>query len=245
MFNLDTWKSPLSLFVLLLVILLCGIPFLAIVYVELKTVEVLFTSFGAHCKQHLWIWLLARTLLVWFAPQPPPPIHDQEQRKAGWQRLLARAGVLAICIWLLVGNVLVANETVCQTEQPLLYETVDFLILFTLLGALVRIAVPFGLVLCSTVFYSLAVGCWLTSTEAASPDSIDSMKKVEYTSQRFGGGDVATSCCCCMEEFDSRKDIVCTPCCHYFHYQCLQGWLRVGHTCPLCYEDFDPPREQD
>eukprot|EP00928_Gymnodinium_smaydae_P088841 TRINITY_DN7288_c0_g1_i1.p1 TRINITY_DN7288_c0_g1~~TRINITY_DN7288_c0_g1_i1.p1 ORF type:complete len:488 (+),score=106.56 TRINITY_DN7288_c0_g1_i1:1026-2489(+) len=48
------------------------------------------------------------------------------------------------------------------------------------------------------------------------------------------------SCSVCLEDFapaggEIRKTILCG---HAFHRQCLQGWLNVNRTCPLCRKDL-------
>merc|ERR1712186_26886 len=47
------------------------------------------------------------------------------------------------------------------------------------------------------------------------------------------------SCSVCLDDFDDKKLIVRTKHCdHMFHKQCLQGWLQVNRTCPLCRLDL-------
>eukprot|EP00929_Paragymnodinium_shiwhaense_P065309 TRINITY_DN32753_c0_g1_i1.p1 TRINITY_DN32753_c0_g1~~TRINITY_DN32753_c0_g1_i1.p1 ORF type:complete len:359 (-),score=59.67 TRINITY_DN32753_c0_g1_i1:58-1134(-) len=50
-----------------------------------------------------------------------------------------------------------------------------------------------------------------------------------------------SACSICFEEFNPRgkKVIVKTNACnHVFHKKCLQGWLNVARTCPLCRGDL-------
>ncbi|CAL5201698.1 unnamed protein product [Lathyrus oleraceus] len=41
----------------------------------------------------------------------------------------------------------------------------------------------------------------------------------------------AEKCSICFEDF---KVGVCMPCSHMFHKDCIQDWLNVGNSCPLC-----------
>ena len=41
-------------------------------------------------------------------------------------------------------------------------------------------------------------------------------------------------CSICMEEF--KKQCAKTVCGHYFHKECLRGWLTAHSDCPLCRE---------
>ncbi|CAE8654854.1 unnamed protein product [Polarella glacialis] len=46
-------------------------------------------------------------------------------------------------------------------------------------------------------------------------------------------------CICCGEEYLSGALMMKTPCGHYFHKDCLQRWLCVRRTCPICRLDFE------
>jgi hypothetical protein len=40
------------------------------------------------------------------------------------------------------------------------------------------------------------------------------------------------------QPFEGREEIRRTPCKHLFHTQCITGWFRVDHTCPMCRSDI-------
>jgi hypothetical protein len=39
--------------------------------------------------------------------------------------------------------------------------------------------------------------------------------------------------------FDEKITIVKTPCGHYYHKDCLEKWLKLAQTCPLCRLNLD------
>ncbi|KAF8009969.1 hypothetical protein BT93_J0832 [Corymbia citriodora subsp. variegata] len=42
-------------------------------------------------------------------------------------------------------------------------------------------------------------------------------------------------CSICLAEYEARDVIRCVPgCSHCFHANCVDAWLRVSATCPLC-----------
>ncbi|XP_075429878.1 RING finger protein 145-like isoform X2 [Ascaphus truei] len=45
-------------------------------------------------------------------------------------------------------------------------------------------------------------------------------------------------CAICFQEMSVA---VITPCCHFFHGDCLRKWLYVQDTCPLCHQQVTPP----
>jgi len=46
-------------------------------------------------------------------------------------------------------------------------------------------------------------------------------------------GDQA-KCSVCLCEFEEGETLKSLPCVHFFHQDCIDSWLMVGHTCPLC-----------
>ncbi|KAK4267871.1 hypothetical protein QN277_024597 [Acacia crassicarpa] len=59
-----------------------------------------------------------------------------------------------------------------------------------------------------------------------------SLKKMEIFSDNIK----TSTCSICLEAFDDEEgdDVLALPCDHFFHNDCIVGWLKIGHTCPLC-----------
>jgi len=43
-----------------------------------------------------------------------------------------------------------------------------------------------------------------------------------------------TKCSVCLSDFAEGDTLKSLPCVHFFHKDCIDTWLMVGHTCPLC-----------
>ncbi|XP_008246265.1 PREDICTED: putative RING-H2 finger protein ATL69 isoform X2 [Prunus mume] len=44
-----------------------------------------------------------------------------------------------------------------------------------------------------------------------------------------------TVCCICLSEYKPRDQVRCIPECHHcFHAECVDEWLRMSATCPIC-----------
>jgi len=56
----------------------------------------------------------------------------------------------------------------------------------------------------------------------------------------IAGEEVA--CAICLADFEVGEPIRKLSCSHYFHTQCVDKWLRVCSTCPLCNDDLRNPR---
>ncbi|GMI73518.1 hypothetical protein HRI_001021100 [Hibiscus trionum] len=64
---------------------------------------------------------------------------------------------------------------------------------------------------------------------AAKESSIGEMlKKV-----RVDDGD-AGNCMICLEELEVGYEASRMPCCHFFHGDCIEKWLKQSHYCPIC-----------
>lgn len=48
-----------------------------------------------------------------------------------------------------------------------------------------------------------------------------------------------TMCAICMTEFQKDENLRSLQCSHYFHRECIDKWLSVGTTCPVCKGEVD------
>lgn len=56
-----------------------------------------------------------------------------------------------------------------------------------------------------------------------------------------GGGEVAAECAVCLGAMEEGERARTLPNCdHLFHVGCIDTWLRVHSTCPLCRRNADP-----
>ncbi|PIN00807.1 Ubiquitin--protein ligase [Handroanthus impetiginosus] len=58
-------------------------------------------------------------------------------------------------------------------------------------------------------------------------ESLENMK-ITLIADDFG------TCSVCLEEFSKGCEVVCMPCSHVFHGDCIQQWLKTSHYCPIC-----------
>jgi hypothetical protein len=43
-----------------------------------------------------------------------------------------------------------------------------------------------------------------------------------------------TKCPVCLEDFTEGECLKSLPCVHFYHKDCIDSWLMVGHNCPVC-----------
>ena len=42
------------------------------------------------------------------------------------------------------------------------------------------------------------------------------------------------NCVICLEDFKDKERIICLPCIHVFHSECIKSWLTKDNCCPTC-----------
>ena len=44
----------------------------------------------------------------------------------------------------------------------------------------------------------------------------------------------ARNCVICLEDIQDNESIICLPCIHVFHSECIKSWLNNHNSCPTC-----------
>lgn len=70
----------------------------------------------------------------------------------------------------------------------------------------------------------------LLKKKAALKAAIESLPRVTVTAEE----ESYKACSICMEEFDIGSEAREMPCKHRFHSGCIEKWLRLRGSCPLC-----------
>ncbi|WJX91663.1 RING-type E3 ubiquitin transferase [Trifolium repens] len=80
------------------------------------------------------------------------------------------------------------------------------------------------------------------SPEIIPPSVIDSLPLFTYSSiSRRSSAVTAADCAVCLSKFRSNDLLRSLPlCCHAFHAECIDTWLRSNLSCPLCRSSIFP-----
>ncbi|OIS99320.1 e3 ubiquitin-protein ligase ring1-like protein [Nicotiana attenuata] len=77
-------------------------------------------------------------------------------------------------------------------------------------------------------------------TVPASKSSMKLLKRMEVDEERTND-----DCVICFQEFGKKMELLCMPCSHGFHADCITNWLEnYGHSCPICRYEM-PTTELD
>ncbi|CAH2057732.1 unnamed protein product [Thlaspi arvense] len=82
-------------------------------------------------------------------------------------------------------------------------------------------------------------------TTGLDESTIESYKKMELgESRRLPGTNDDIVCPICLSEYASKETVRCIPeCDHCFHIGCIDAWLKIHGSCPLCRNSPSPARE--
>jgi len=62
--------------------------------------------------------------------------------------------------------------------------------------------------------------------------SLDHLPTTVYEGQELPSNQ--TTCAVCMTEFETSEELRSLHCTHHFHKECIDKWLGVATTCPVC-----------
>ncbi|KAL3727411.1 hypothetical protein ACJRO7_032180 [Eucalyptus globulus] len=77
---------------------------------------------------------------------------------------------------------------------------------------------------------------------AAHESMIESLNKVTFEGDQ---GSNSSHCVICMEEVAIGGQLIRMDCSHKFHRDCIETWLKVHPTCPLCRRPLSPKKSRD
>jgi len=197
------------------------------------------------CDQPLQIWIYTRMaynfcmLPIYKRRLNRIPETPGEDRFIGWLKLLS-----FICF--MFGQTWVFDSETCQATSPFLYGWSLTIMLAYYAAMLAPLLLLLGICLCLPCV--LLILRYLTPDPGASDEQINELPVIEFdpttyklTPEQLERGetpqytdDNRPSCAICMEEYvlhDKLRRMVCE---HDFHVECLDRWLRVNNSCPLC-----------
>ena len=212
--------------------------------------------------------LLATTVVAglrWrFAPRPPPQQQGQQDDtndRARRRRLLvmvtnARNSLDALAlIWFVVGNMwlLGGAEDACPeaTKSPI-YVT-DVVLLVVQYG---QICLPCIFAIAMVPVFCFCLPCVIRLLASlhdpavgrgASDRDLAKLPTVPYAEDLDLLKGEEQCCSVCITDYDQGDKLRVLPCKHLFHAKCVDQWLSVNATCPLCRKSIfvDDPEDPE
>lgn len=162
-------------------------------------------------------------------------------------------------VWFLVGIVWIFGPHSSPSDAPKLYRLCLVFLTFSCIGY----ALPFILcaTLCCCwpcIISALGFQEDLSQTRGATPESIKALPIYKFKLIKNGDNQETNSgisdgglfaagtekervvsgedavCCICLARYAENDEVRELPCSHFFHVECVDKWLKINASCPLC-----------
>ncbi|XP_039013477.1 E3 ubiquitin-protein ligase At4g11680-like isoform X2 [Hibiscus syriacus] len=177
---------------------------------------------------------------------------------------LESANTMFSFIWWIVGFywVSIGGHAMARSSPQLYWLCIIFLgfdVFFVVFC--VALACVIGIAVCCCLPCIIAILYAVADQEGASKEDIDQLSKFKFrkiVNDEKSAADVQGSvggimtecgtdsplervlpkddaeCCICLSAYDDGVELRELPCCHHFHCACVDKWLYINATCPLC-----------
>ncbi|XP_008803038.2 E3 ubiquitin-protein ligase At1g12760-like isoform X2 [Phoenix dactylifera] len=190
--------------------------------------------------------------------------QEQDEEGTSIAKHLESANTMFSFIWWIIGFYWVsAGGQALTHDAPQLYWLCIVFLAFDVFFVVfcVALACVIGVAVCCCLPCIIAILYAVADQEGASDVVICQLPKYKFRrigdSEKLGGdisrpsGGIMTEsgsdqpiehvlsaedaeCCICLSSYDDGVELRELPCSHHFHCTCIDKWLRISATCPLC-----------
>ncbi|KAK3038081.1 hypothetical protein RJ639_031635 [Escallonia herrerae] len=190
--------------------------------------------------------------------------HQNEDETSSVAKHLESANTMFSFIWWIIGFYWVsAGGQILTRDSPQLYWLCITFLAFDVFFVVICVAVAcvIGIAVCCCLPCIIAILYAVADQEGATKDDIERLGKYKFRrigdfdkqngeiQESFGG--IMTECdtdspvehvlpredaecCICLCAYDDGTELRELPCRHHFHCTCIDKWLYINATCPLC-----------
>jgi len=152
---------------------------------------------------------------------------------------------------LILGMLWVMQSKTCPANRPEVYRCAWYLFL-ALVAILVLPMLAMLLVvpvaLCCTPCLHNMLSYWFGERRGADDGVLAALTNEIYREGRFGIDKADAMCSICSESYVPGESIRVLPCpsnSHHFHQNCIDKWLKINSSCPICRHHIGPRREEE
>ncbi|KAF7137912.1 hypothetical protein RHSIM_Rhsim07G0020100 [Rhododendron simsii] len=197
-------------------------------------------------------------------PRDYIPERPQSEDETSVAKHLESANTMFSFIWWIIGFYWVSAGGESLTEDsPQLYWLCITFLAFDVFFVVICVAVAcvIGIAVCCCLPCIIALLYAVADQEGATKEEIERLPKYRFRKigelekqkgeiqESFGGlmteCDTDTpiehvlslenaECCICLCAYDDGNELRELPCRHHFHCSCIDKWLHINATCPLC-----------
>ncbi|CAK9142760.1 unnamed protein product [Ilex paraguariensis] len=75
----------------------------------------------------------------------------------------------------------------------------------------------------------------ITIRQGLDEDTLLTYPELLYSDAKLQEGSIASGCSICLADYKDTDMLRLLPNCnHFFHQKCIDPWLRIHRTCPIC-----------
>ncbi|KAB2026581.1 hypothetical protein ES319_D06G230000v1 [Gossypium barbadense] len=162
-------------------------------------------------------------------------------------------------VWFVVGNVWIFGGHSSPSDAPKLYRLCIVFLTFSCIGYAMPFILCATICCCLPCIVSiLGIQEDFSPTRGASREIINALPTFKFKSKKTGNvnnqeisasedGVLAAGtakervisgedavCCICLAKFADDDELRELPCLHVFHVECVDKWLKINASCPLC-----------
>ncbi|XP_021276745.1 E3 ubiquitin-protein ligase At1g12760 isoform X2 [Herrania umbratica] len=164
-------------------------------------------------------------------------------------------------VWFVVGNVWIFGGRSSASEAPNMYRLCIVFLTFSCIGYAMPFILCATICCCLPCIISvLGFREDLSQARGATPESIDALPTYKFKVKKSRNGDdreivsgageggvVAAGtekervisgedavCCICLAKYANNDELRELPCSHFMHKECVDKWLKINASCPLC-----------
>jgi len=167
--------------------------------------------------------------------------RDVERTSTQMENLEAMGRLVSMFsfVWFLLGHFwLLQGAGKCNQTAPHLFHLMAALIIlqYTLM------LLPLIVLIVLTPFLCLCLPCIIQGiyllnkkqTRGATKKEISRLQVEKYSEGSFLEEGFDSQCAICIADFEANESIRVLPCKHCFHKDCVDSWLLMNGTCPIC-----------
>ncbi|KAI3714729.1 hypothetical protein L6452_21688 [Arctium lappa] len=164
-------------------------------------------------------------------------------------------------VWFVVGNVWIFGGHSSSADAPNLYRLCIVFLTFSCIGYAMPFILC-GMICCCLpcIISILGVREDMNQMRGASEDSINALPTHKFKLKKSGNNDTKDNdsgvdeggilaagtekeraisgedavCCICLAKYADNDLLRELPCTHFFHIECVDKWLKINASCPLC-----------
>ncbi|KAL5756261.1 hypothetical protein ACOSP7_020688 [Xanthoceras sorbifolium] len=163
-------------------------------------------------------------------------------------------------VWFVVGNVWIFGAHSTPTDAPKLYRLCLVFLTFSCIGYAMPFILCATICCCLPCIISvLGIREEFSQTRGATAETINALPTYKFNLKKSGNADnqdntgaseggvlaVGTEkervisgedavCCICLARYADNDELRELSCVHVFHVECVDKWLKINASCPLC-----------